>query len=219
MFPPIFPISIPILAPLHPIAPFIWLGGVICLWLTRYTHQLANRWGAYYYIVSSLIRPIGILLIGLGWMGLFSPLELYGYPGIPSMNWLPRHNVTDVLCWLAILIFFSFGVCSVIVLGIRKSFLFRRYEDELVTAGPYRIVRHPQFLSAIGMSFFLMLLYNPADYFTLTPGAYLHSLSANWALFSLSLWLLTLVEERELLSHFGEAYRIYMQEVPRLLPL
>jgi len=37
-------------------------------------------------------------------------------------------------------------------------------------------------------------------------------------LFSLSLWLLSILEEQELLSHFGDEFREYARKVPRLLP-
>ena len=45
MFPPLFPIYIPALVPLHDYGTLIWLAGLVCLWLTRYTHQLGQRLG------------------------------------------------------------------------------------------------------------------------------------------------------------------------------
>jgi protein-S-isoprenylcysteine O-methyltransferase Ste14 len=40
----------------------------------------------------------------------------------------------------------------------------------------------------------------------------------NWALFTLALWLLPILEERELVSHFGTGYSNYMKKVPRIVP-
>jgi protein-S-isoprenylcysteine O-methyltransferase Ste14 len=211
MLPPIFPIYIPALAVLAPYATLIWFFGVVGLWLTRYTHQLGAKWGRGYYLLSMLVRPLGILLILLGWLALYVP----EYPfGSMRLGLLSRRNWVDVLCWLAIGLFFALGVWSVATLGLRRSFLFRRTDDPLIIRGPYRIVRHPQFLSAIGITFFTIQLFNPAGFSFSIYG----NLGANWSLFTLSLWVLTLLEERELLAHFGEAYREYSQRVPRLIP-
>jgi protein-S-isoprenylcysteine O-methyltransferase Ste14 len=212
MFPPIFPIYIPALKALSSYGSLIWFVGVVFLWLTRYTHQLGKRWGRLYYGLSLIVRPAGILLIALGWLALYAPgEEMYGY----TLGWLPRKNFIDVLNWLAILLFFGLGIWSVIVLGIRRSFLYRHYDDPLITTGPYSLVRHPQFLSVIGLIFFGIQLFNPGEFFL---PFYYGNLGANWALFSLSLWLLSILEERELLAHFGDEFRDYAQKVPRLLP-
>jgi protein-S-isoprenylcysteine O-methyltransferase Ste14 len=57
-------------------------------------------------------------------------------------------------------------------------------------------------------------LFNPADFFFFLYG----NLGANWALFTLALWVLAILEDRELLAHFGDEYRTYAQRVPRLFP-
>jgi protein-S-isoprenylcysteine O-methyltransferase Ste14 len=218
MFPPIFPIHIQALAPLHPYAPLIWLSGVIFLWATRYTHQMAKRWGAGFYALSAVIRPLGILLIGVGWLALYSPGPWYPTPPAGMVGWLPFGTWTEVLCWVAIALFAAFGVWSILVLGLRQSFLYRCLEDGLITGGPYAICRHPQFLSAIGVTFFSILLFNPREYPTFALGAYYHSLEANWALLTVALWVLSILEDRELAAHFGEEYEEYAKRVPRLFP-
>ncbi len=218
MFPPVFPIYIEALIPLHRPAPAIWLSGVVCLWLTRYTHQLGRRWGSRFYVFSAVIRPLGILLIAVGWLALYAPDTGYPVPRIVSVGWLPMSNWTDLLCWLAIALFAGFGGWAVVVLGLRRSFLFRRVDDDLITRGPYALVRHPQFLSAIGITFFSVRLYNPAGFATLGYSGYYHSLDANWALLTVALWVLSILEDRELAAHFGEAYEEYTQRVPRLFP-
>lgn len=218
MFPPIFPIYIEALTPLHGHAPAVWLGGVVCLWLTRYTHQVGKRWGWAFYAFSAVVRPLGMLLIAVGWLALYAPDPGYPVPRIATVGWLPMGNWTDLLCWLAIGLFFGFGVWAVAVLGLRRSFLFRRLDDSLVTRGPYALVRHPQFLSVIGVTFFANRLFNPSGFPTVAYGAYHHSVDANWALFTVALWVLSIVEERELASHFGQEYDDYKRRVSRLFP-
>jgi len=219
MFPPIFPIYVGALAPLHKWAPLVWLSGVVCLWATRYTHQLATRWGSRFYILSAVIRPLGILLIGAGWLALYSPGPEYTMLSVGSVGWLPFGSWTEVLCWVAIALLLAFGAWSVVVLGFRQSFLYRRLDDRLITKGPYALVRHPQFLAAIGVTFFGILLFSPNRFPQFVgAGGYAHSLGANWALFSLALWVLSILEDRELAAHFGEEYEDYARRVSRLFP-
>ncbi len=130
---------------------------------------------------------------------------------------MPWGSWTEVLCWAAIVLFAAFGAWSAVVLGLRRSFLYRRLDDRLVTRGPYSLVRHPQFLAAIGLTFFGVLLFNPSE----PPpyaGVFYHSLPANWALLTVALWALSIVEDRELAAHFGDEYEGYARRVPRLFP-
>ena len=142
MFFPVYPISVSILASLNRYASLIWLCGVIFLWLTRYTHQLGRRYGKIYYIFSILTRPLGILLITFGWMAVFSPFQMgdrnYTMLGFrPIVVWFPRNNAIDVLCYIAIALFFVLFIWSVFTLGFRRSFLYRHIDDILITKGPY----------------------------------------------------------------------------------
>ena len=134
------------------------------------------------------------------------------------VGWLPLRSWTDVLCWVGIALFLAFGAWSVAVLGVRQSFLYRGLDDGLVIKGPYALVRHPQFLAAIGVTFFGILLFNPNQFPGFAAGGYAHSLGANWALFTLALWVLSILEDRELAAHFGEEHETYAQRVPRLFP-
>lgn len=190
MFYPIFPMAIAAHAPRRPIAPLIWLGGVVCLWLTRYTHSLGARWGKGYYLLSAIIRPAGVLLIGLGWAALYSPA-----PAPLTLGWLPNQSWTGGLCWTAILAFFARGFWSVAILGFRRSFLYRNTGGSLVVTGPYRPVRHPQFLSAIGITSFTMRLFNPCRFepsspFTCTRWTPIGPFSA-WRCWKTARWLPT----------------------------
>jgi len=212
MFPPLFPVYIPALVPLHDFGTLIWLAGIVCLWLTRYTHQLGQRLGLSYYLFSAIVRPLGILLIGIGWLALYAPQAPAFLAG--ELGWLPRGNWMDILLWLGMLAFFALGVWSVAALGVRRSFFFRRLDDALVTHGPYALVRHPQFLSAIGITFFGIKLFNPAEFFYTSYG----SLELNWILCTCALWALSILEDRELAAHFRQQYEEYARRVPRLFP-
>jgi protein-S-isoprenylcysteine O-methyltransferase Ste14 len=215
---PIIPFNVPWLWPYHEHAPLIWLGGLVCLWLTRYTHQLARRWDGRYYLLSALVRSLGVLLIVVGWLAVSaSPfgmtphtpqewLGVLGWYGRPTMQfWL------NVLCCLGAVLSLGFGLWAIAVLGLRQSFLYRRLDDSLITRGPYRIVRHPQFLSAIGVTFFRAQI-STGEFYLENP------MVTNWMLFTVALWLLAVLEDRELTAHFGAAYEAYAQRVPRLFP-
>jgi len=80
-------------------------------------------------------------------------------------------------------------------------------EHELVTQGPYRLVRHPMY----------------SAFFTIGIGLFL--LCANWIIAFLYLGTLTLMyafrvskEEEMMISRFGETYRQYMQKTGRIFP-
>ena len=208
---PLVPIYIPALVRFHDLAALIWLAGVVCLWLTRYTHQLGQRLGISYYLFSAVARPLGILLIAIGWLALYAT-EAPPFMHYP-LGWLPQGN-WSIAFWLGILTFFGLGMWSVVILGVRRSFFFRRFDDPLITHGPYALVRHPQFLSAIGITFFGIQLFNPVESFYTT----FLSPQMNWILFTCALWLLSILEDRELAAHFGTQYEEYAQRVPRLFP-
>lgn len=77
---------------------------------------------------------------------------------------------------------------------------------ELIEAGPFSIVRHPR-------------------YFMILVGTVGWALAANYSggyivsgLFFAGLYLIMLMEERELTARFGSAYEDYKQRVPMVLP-
>jgi protein-S-isoprenylcysteine O-methyltransferase Ste14 len=79
-------------------------------------------------------------------------------------------------------------------------------KGKLMQHGIYRVVRHPRYLSAgIGVIANALIV----DY----VGVYVLVL----LLFPVG-YLMLVFEERELLDRFGEEYRQYQREVPRLLP-
>ena len=79
-------------------------------------------------------------------------------------------------------------------------------QQTLVRDGLYRIVRHPVYLSAILMGI---------------PYALIVNYVGTYVLFAAALpvfYAITVLEERELVDRFGESYRRYQREVPRLMP-
>ena len=79
-------------------------------------------------------------------------------------------------------------------------------QQTLVRDGLYRIVRHPVYLSAILMGI---------------PSALIVNYVGTYVLFAAALpvfYAITVLEERELVDRFGESYRRYQREVPRLMP-
>jgi protein-S-isoprenylcysteine O-methyltransferase Ste14 len=81
-----------------------------------------------------------------------------------------------------------------------------RAESKLLTEGIYARVRHPRYSSTlVGMTGFALL--------TNYSGVYLVV-----ALTLPAIYLITILEERELLVRFGDEYRRYQEEVPRFLP-
>ncbi len=81
-----------------------------------------------------------------------------------------------------------------------------RVDAKLLCEGIYRRVRHPKYASAfLGIFGFAL--------FTNYSGALVMGV-----LNLPALYLVTVLEERELVDRFGEAYRQYQADVPRLLP-
>jgi protein-S-isoprenylcysteine O-methyltransferase Ste14 len=84
--------------------------------------------------------------------------------------------------------------------------LSQQRKGRLLREGIYGVVRHPRYLSAgIGMISNALIVNYLGVYFLLIavvpPG-----------------YLMLVLEERELLGRFGDAYREYQRDVPRLIP-
>lgn len=79
-------------------------------------------------------------------------------------------------------------------------------KGKLLRDGIYRVVRHPRYLSAgIGVVANALIINRVGIYVLIL------------VLFSMG-YLLLALEERELVDRFGEEYRQYQRDVPRLLP-
>ena len=165
-------------------------------WLTRFVPE--EYAGAVYAIVSGIV----LLLVILFWQT--STRTLLAPSGI--LRWSLR--VVSFLCLLGFyrgskaLRFFD-------PLGLRPILDRLRSRNPrpipFTVAGPYRWVRHPLYL------FMILLIWSYPD------------LTADRLLFNL-LWTAWIVigsylEERDLITDFGDTYRQYQERVPMLIPL
>ena len=113
-----------------------------------------------------------------------------------------------------LLIFLSFvaiGYC-VIYLGIKKR-------NGLVTTGPYRFIRHPQYTGFL----FLTIGFTAWSYFLITNSFGVGWISADqtillWYLELFTYIGLALIEEKYLLKKFGAEYNNYRKATPLFIP-
>lgn len=82
-----------------------------------------------------------------------------------------------------------------------------RGADELVVAGPYRLMRHPMYTAALAISLGLAGLIQSLAYF------------AVFWIYLVLILLLIPVEEEGLRRAYGEQYIAYQQKVSKLVPL
>jgi len=81
-----------------------------------------------------------------------------------------------------------------------------RYTQQLVTEGLYAHVRHPRYLQfLLVLAGFALLANYLALYLVLAVGG-------------LGIWLIVILEEKELRERFGPAYDDYCRRVPRFIP-
>jgi len=176
------------------------------------------------------MRPLAIILIVLGWMAVNSIKPAFNLTEMDFDYWLlylgwNKSSGPEIMFWinimsiLGMLLSLGFGAWAIFVLGLRKSYMYRSLKDTLITTGPYGIVRHPQFLSAIGITFFSAVLFPAAQWGTGTIQTWNPAVAmANWVMFTIAFWLLAVIEDKELALHFGEEYQAYASRVPRLFP-
>jgi protein-S-isoprenylcysteine O-methyltransferase Ste14 len=104
-------------------------------------------------------------------------------------------------------------VSSVIYLGVKKR-------NGLVITGPYRFVRHPQYTGFL----LLTIGFTSWSYFYLTNFFGVGWLSANdtitlWYLEFIIYIILSVIEDKHLMTKFGAEYESYKSETPSFIPL
>jgi protein-S-isoprenylcysteine O-methyltransferase Ste14 len=163
--------------------------------LTRFFPQ--KYYGAFYAVASGL----AVLVLVIFWQE--SPYTLISVQGL--FRWVSR----------GIFILAIAGVgWTIWALGFFVNFRLQPMVDDLrgrhsssaliTDRGPYRWIRHPLYLCSL-----LMIWSNP----DLTVDRLLFNL-----LFTIWVVIAILLEERRLLSAFGESYRTYQRSVPMLIP-
>lgn len=122
---------------------------------------------------------------------------VFKLPGIPVIQWVG---------WGVWVLSCIFGFGPIFILGKRggvpkgKSYI---HTTRLVDSGLYAIVRHPQYVSGILFNVSLMLL---AQHWLIVGIGVLSAILIYWDI---------LKADQEGLEQFGDAYREYMQRVPR----
>jgi protein-S-isoprenylcysteine O-methyltransferase Ste14 len=182
-------------------------------------------------LITVIATPPGLLIwlaihpLAPRWrrIGAFWTYTILGVPSGALMVWLflRRHNLLAVdfgtrysLIGLGLV---SLGVGSAITLKRRKLLSYgilaglpelspRRYPGRLLTEGIYSRIRHPRYVETA----LWVLAYAAVANFL-----------ASWVVLALSLpilYLIVLLEERELRDRFGRRYEEYCAQVPRFIP-
>ena len=166
-------------------------------------HPWASRWRKLgpvrtYLIVLPVVVAFGVLLFRLRARLMGADL---------GMNW-GLIAIGAVLYGLSTWIAFQHSkhLSIATMIGIPELSSTAQLKGRLLQEGIYRMVRHPRYLSA-GLAVIAVALF--VDYM----GVYI----LIFLLFPLGYPMLVF-EERELIDRFGEEYRQYQQQVPRILP-
>ncbi len=150
------------------------------------------------------------ILIPLRLLGLITWVSMVVWMVRPEVLAFARVDVPDGVRWAGI----GVGLCCFLwVIWVFRSLgsnltdtVVTREKAYLVTAGPYRWIRHPLYTGVIPMGVFVSLV------------------TATWWFAAMTLlmfallWLRTAIEERHLVARFGESYRDYMNQTGRFLP-
>lgn len=181
----------------------VW--GVLHSWLASFSTKRRARklFGAemdrYYRLLFVLLAVLTLLPV-LAMVALFPSTTLWVIP----TPWIFLTMTIQFLALVALVattlqtdVMAFAGVRQVLQPGIE-------HENELVTTGLYRLVRHPLYLFSIIL-------------FWLFP--YMTDLTLAFFLAGTLYFLIgTIPEERKLVKTFGEQYRQYQREVPWLIP-
>ncbi|GEM_PF-3313575 len=152
------------------------------------------------FLCDSFLRRIIFILI-IVYLSLLIPKAAMFY--MFELTTFPLSMTLLALAW---------ALWSIFKLGLRRSFLYVRMDDPLITTGPYAYQRHPQFLAAILLAF--------SSISTLAP-----TYEAEILIFQLinllvliaGLVLITVGEEQDLVTRFGEDYIEYRKSAPGLI--
>lgn len=121
-----------------------------------------------------------------------------------SARWLVVRNITIPHLAYVGLVFFMLGVGVFVISCVQ---LFRRWKKGLVTYGLYSVVRHPQYVGLIiGTLGFSLMNLRPASLIM-------------WITLVFGYVLLADSEERDLERKYEEAFHLYKQKVPFMLPI
>lgn len=167
--------------------------------------------GAYSAFVVALFAemygfPLTIYLMS-GWLGSkFPGVDLFGHDA-GHLWWLVTGQQGDPHFGVPHLLSFAFLLAGFTLLSKAWHVLYHaQREHQLATAGPYRLVRHPQYIGFVAIMFGFLLQWP-----TLLTLAMFPVLVAMYVRLAIS-------EERDSQAAFGDAWREYAAATPRFIP-
>jgi protein-S-isoprenylcysteine O-methyltransferase Ste14 len=170
--------------------------GMLLLVASAYLRKLEGLWPPHSHavLVVGWVWYVSTFVAAL-WLSFFEP---------------PMHMLLNDISWKIVGWFLIVAGGVLIVWAFVAFRSFRRVSGEkidlLITWGPYRYIRNPQYTSLMLFLSGITLIQNSL-YFL--PFAVMAVITCH---------MFTLLEERELEKIFGEKYAKYRQEVPRYLP-
>lgn len=153
--------------------------------------------------VPLMAAPVILILSLLG--SNFLPGILEAYSSLFNFNEV-------FLGKILIIISMAFVIYSIVYLGVKKK-------QGLVTSGPYRFIRHPQYTAFL----LLTIGFTGWSYFYITNFFGISWLSAEetialWYLELLAYIILAFIEDKYLLKKFGTEYANYKIKTPSFVP-
>ena len=188
--------------------------------LKKKARTALEKYGGYIILIIQDVPGLGI------WVGFMSiPLLLYL---ITLVGAFPYSIASVVFTFFVISGYFIFERVLIIVgLSIflySTYFLRKEQRNGLVTTGPYKYVRHPQYLGillfTIGLtswSFVIAATTYGVTFWQAILGFYFDPIKIWYAEFVLYI-LVALIEETHLTKKFGEEYKKYRVKTPFLIP-
>jgi len=113
----------------------------------------------------------------------------------------------------------AFVITGLFILVYSAAYLMKKRRGGLVTSGPYRYVRHPQYLGMILLtlgltSWSVWILNNTFGIGFLNPSQTI----GVWVIELLAYILLAYIEEQHLSRNYGESFENYKSQVPFFIP-
>jgi protein-S-isoprenylcysteine O-methyltransferase Ste14 len=134
--------------------------------------------------------------------------DVAGFIGRLLPATMPATQISYLIAALPALLaaWISTWTCAYLPSGANEGLRLRPGDDDLVTDGPYRFVRHPLYLGMILCFLGFAILLNRLGFAIAMLGI------------TVFVYRLILREEAELDAAFGASYRAYRDAVPRLFP-
>lgn len=160
--------------------------------------QLVNIFNLFFLLVVNPLAAVGLIA---GRLTTIDPTHL-----AVSAGWLL--SVLEILGLLLYATGFILMGWALLTLGrfYQLGGSAPRSQDEMVTEGPYRLIRHPMYAAALSISLGLSLLIQSVAFFSV------------FVIYLVLILSLIPLEERELRKAYGDKYTVYERKTRMLLP-